>query len=485
MRRFMFVGMILLGACVLRSNAAEPNRGLTLGAPFADHAVLQREMQVPVWGWSAPGAKVTVEFGKQKKQATAGAAGKWMLMLDPLKASFAPAQMVVRDNKGNALTIDDLLVGEVWLASGQSNMQWPVSKTTSKELAVPARDDGVVPIREFQVSSVTSQLHPIEKASGAWKAGNYGDYSAIAYAFAHKLYEELDVPIGILNGSFSETSIQAWVPRIGFRDGQDAYTQTIWQRLQETDPSTPAHKTAWTRYYQELEDGLAANEARIARGEPALEVSGNRPGNLRGNRDASWMFNGRINPLVPYALRGAIWNQGYANMGEGIVYYNNLHSLIRGWRLVWNQPDLPVYFHQFYTTGSHTHPAVGGVAEMRLGTLMARDIPHTGMASQIDIGGAIHYSQKAIPGQRLALHALKNQYGRDIVTDGPIFKSYEVKGNKVVVSFDHVKGGLVVAQMATSDLGGPAVIENGADQVNLFYLAGADRVWHPAQVQID
>ena len=339
-------------------------------------------------------------------------------------------------------------------------------------------------------------MHPIEKARGAWKNGNYGEYSAIAYAFAHKLLEELDVPIGILNGSFSETSIQAWTPRIGFCDGKDEYTQKIYQRILETDPATPEHKAAWERYYQELEDGIAENAARIARGEPAVEVSGKRPGNLNGNRDASWMFNGRINPLVPYAIRGAIWNQGYANMGEGLYYYNNLHSLIRGWRLVWNRPELPVYFHQFYTPGNSAspHPTVGGTSEMRLGTVMARDIPHTGMASQIDVGGSIHYFNKAVPGQRLALHALKNQYpstmlragGRagDMVADGPIFKSYEVQGDRLMVSFDHAEGGLVVANPNPRGLLTPEIIENGEDQVQLFYLADADRVWHPARARI-
>jgi len=485
----MFAATVAAVAC------AEPV--LQLGAPFADHAVLQRGMKVPVWGWSAPGDTITVAFAGQAKTATAGDDGKWMVEIEPLEASFEPATMAITGRGGASVTVTNILVGEVWLASGQSNMQWPVWKTTSGDLVVEPREDGVAPIREFTVRSSTAQLHPIEKATGEWLNGRYGSQSAIAFAFAHKLYEELGVPIGILNGSFSETSIQAWTSRVGFRDGKDAFTQEIYQRILETDPATPEHKAAWERFYQEIEDGIAENAARVARGEPAVAVSANRPGNLDGNRDASWLFNGRISPLAPYAIRGAIWNQGYANMREGLYYYNSLHNLIRGWRLVWDRPDLPVYFHQFYTAGSGSsrHPSVGSVSEMRHGTLMARDIPHTGMASQIDVAGAIHYNQKAVPGQRLALHALKNQYpsttlkaggkAKDLVADGPIFKSYKVKGNQLIVSFDHADGGLLVAETKSGGLLKPEVIENGEDQVSLFYLADADRVWHPASFKID
>jgi len=477
-----------------------PKLALEPGAPFCDNMVLQRDMAVPVWGWSKPGTQVTVEFAGQKKTATAGADGKWMVELDPLKASFDPAEMVVTESTGKKVVLKNILVGEVWMASGQSNMQWKVGKSKcaklAAELSVETKDK-VAPIREFQVTSVTSQLHPIKKATGSWKDGSYGDYSAIAFAFAHKLYKELNVPIGILNCSFSQTAIQAWVPREGFATAEDEYSKAIHLQCLQTDPTTPEHKEAWGAFYKSLEEQIAASEAAIKRGEEAKEISAGIPGNLNGNRDASWLFNGRLSPVVPYAIRGAIWNQGYANMGEGLPYYNNLHSLVRGWRIVWNKPELPVYFHQFYCPGGGPYdgtPSIGGTAEMRLGTWLARDIPHTGMASQIDIQGAIHYQAKAVPGQRLALHALKNQYGKKVVADGPMFKSYKVEGDKVIVEFDHATGGLVVGETGTNATGrgqgvtgfaDPKIIENGDDQVKLFYLAGEDRVWHPASMKID
>ena len=479
-------------------DAAGESPSIELGAPFRNNAVLQREMPVPVWGWSTPGTHIRVQFADQMKTATAGHDGKWMLTLDELEASFEPRPIMVSDNRGNSVTLRNILVGEVWLASGQSNMQWLAGKSSSSQLKVaPVGDLKVAPIREFEVTSVVAMLHPIEKAAGAWKNGDYENYSAIAFAFAHKLYGELNVPIGILNCSFSQTSIQAWVPREGFRGGTDKYTRSIYQKILETDPATPEHKAAWSRFYSDLEKTLRNNADRVSRGRAAQAISTNTPGNMNGNRDAAWLYNGRLNPVVPYALRGGIWNQGYANMGEGLPYYNHLHSLVRGWRMVWNTPELPVYFHQFYCPGQkgewNNSPSISSTAEMRLGTWMARDIPNTGMASQIDVTGSIHYWNKAVPGQRLALHALKNQYGRTVVADGPMFKSYRVDGDRLIVDFEHADDGLLVAETGSNanrtnrdgtGFADPKVIDDGASQIRLFYIADEDRIWYRAGVEI-
>jgi sialate O-acetylesterase len=476
---------------------------LELGAPFADHAVLQRQLPVPVWGWSKPGTEVTVEFAGQKQSATAAENGKWTLSLAPLEASAEPRPMTIAEKGGESRTLNDLLVGEVWMASGQSNMQWIASKSSVQNLIDTLKAKGETPpIREFEITSVYAALHPVERATGSWKVDDFGNYSAVAFAFALKIHQETGVPVGILNCSFSQTSIESWVPREGFAAGTDDYTKSVHRKILESDPATPEHQAAWTAFYQSLEDTLKSNAERVAAGKPALPVSTKTPGNLNDNRDASWMFNGRLSPVIPYAIRGAIWNQGYANINGGILYYPNLHSLIRGWRLKWGNPTLPVYFHQFYCpspeggTYTNTFPSIDPMAEMRLGARMARDIPHTGMASQIDIAGAIHYYQKALPGQRLALHALKHQYGKkDLVTDGPIFKSYSVSGDQLAIEFDHAEGGLVVAETLTNSgpkpteicdgLATPKPIPDGAAQVNHFWLAGEDRVWHPASIRID
>ncbi len=495
------VASLLLSALDLRAAAAVPDAteaaapAILLGAPFCDNAILQRDMKLPVWGWSAPGSKVTVAFAGQTQSATAGKDGKWMLALAPLKASFEPAEMVITESTGKRVTLKNILVGEVWMASGQSNMQWTCTKSSCNKIKVdPVGEKKINPIREFRVQGLTSQLHPIEKAAGSWKDGGYNDYSAIAFAFAEKLYRELNVPIAILNCSFSQTAIEAWVPRQGWATAEDEYSKGVHQRCLTSDPRTPEHKAAWGAFYKSLEDQIAAAEAAAKKGETPDAISEGVPGNFKGNRDANWLFNGQLNPVVPYAIRGAIWNQGWANRGSGLTYYDSLHSMIRGWRIVWDRPELPVYFHQFYCPGGPiSTPSIDGTAEMRLGTWMARDMPHVGMASQIDIGGAIHYSNKAVPGRRLALHALKNQYSKTVVADGPMLKSYTVKGDTVTVAFDHAEGGLVVADTAfnrsreegATGFADPTVIDNGEDQVSVFWLSGEDRVWHPATCKID
>ena len=502
-----FLRCCALGAAVLLSSdfslaaadgESSPKPAIELGAPFADHAILQREMEVPVWGWSKPGTRVALSFAGQRKSAVAGATGKWTIELDPLTASAEPLQMVIEESTGAKRVLEDLLVGEVWMASGQSNMQWVASKcdvgrVLMKQIAerVAAGKEQPPLIREAKVTNYFAALHPIEHAEAEWSS-DAGNFSAIAYAFAYRLHREVGVPIGILNCSFSQTSIQAWTPREGFAGGADEYTKAIYQKILETDPATAEHRAAWDAFYASVENTIRANAGRVERGEPAEPISTKTPGNLNGNRDASWLFNARLNPMIPFAIRGAIWNQGYANMGEGLPYYHNLHSMIRGWRQRWGRPQLPVYFHQFYCPGQKgewdNKPSIGSTAEMRLGTWMARDIPNTGMASQIDITGSIHYGNKTLPGQRLALHALKNQYGKELVADGPMFKSYRVDGERLIVEFENAAGGLVVAETGTDSKAGialPSIVADGDHQVELFYLAGEDRVWHPAKMRID
>ncbi len=478
-----------LAALVAQEQPAPvPAPAIELGAPFRDNAILQREMPIPVWGWSKPGTTVTVEFAGQKETAKADADGKWMLRLKPLKASAEPAEMVIEE-PGKKVVLKNILVGEVWMASGQSNMQWNAGKCDVKAIIEDLKAKGETPpIREFEVTGAYSALHPIERADGAWKVDDYANYSAIAFAFAHKLYGELKVPIGILNCSWSQTSIESWIPRVGYATAEDDYGKEIHRKCQLTDPRTPEHKEAWSAFYKSMDDQISANQKMVKDGVKPPAIKPVLPGNLAENRDAAWMFNGRLNPVVPFAIRGAIWNQGWANRHSGLLYYNSLHNMIRGWRLAWDRPDLPVYFHQFYCPGNDKFsgkPSLDSTAEMRLGTLLARDIPHTGMASQIDIQGAIHYGNKALPGKRLALHALKNQYGKSIVADSPMFKSYEVSGDKLTVSFDSAEGGLLVGEAIEKDLlEAPAVLENSEDKVKLFYLAGEDRVWHPASMKI-
>lgn len=490
----MLAALMCLGATA----AEQVKPSIELGAPFCDNMILQREMELPVWGWSKPGTTVTVEFSGQKVTAEAGKEGKWTLKLKPLKVSDQPAEMVIQESgvsgkePGNRVVLKNVLVGEVWMASGQSNMQWMAGKCDVAALlkrvedAVAAGKEKQPVIREFGVTSVVSALHPIEHATGAWNTDSMSAFSAVATAFAYELYREMGVPIGILNCSFSQTSIQAWTPRVGFRDGKEEYTQAIYKKTLETDPTSPEHKAAWDKFLKDTEEKIVRNAEALKAGKPAESISTSVPGNMGDNRDASWMFNGKLNPVVPYAIRGAIWNQGYANINEGYKYYYNLHSLIRGWREMWGKPELPVFFHQFYSPGANDSLSFNPMAEMRLGAWQARDIPNAGMACQIDITGGIHYRDKFLPGKRLALQALKNVYQKKVAADGPMFKSYEVKGDKLIVEFDFAEGGLQVGKTTMGKtLDGPEPIANGDDKVTLFHIADKSRVWHRAKMKIE
>ena len=448
-------------------------------------------MKVPVWGWAKAGTTVTVEFAGQKKTAKAGKDEKWTLELDALKASAESREMTISDSTGKKEVLKDILVGEVWMCSGQSNMQWPASKCIvgrklQKEIAerVAAGKEKQPIIREGKVSNLFSAITPRARGVKAGWSKDWGGFSAIAFAFIYEIEKELKIPVGILNCSFSTTKIQAWIPREGFAAGKDAYTQAIYKQILEGDHRTTEHKAAYDAYYKDLQKWAKDSADRVKAGRP-VEARPGVPGNMNGNRDSCWMGNGKITPMAPYAVRGGFWNQGYASSGEGLVYRNNLHSLTSGWRAIWNRPDMPIYFHQFYAVGNGGDGlSLNSTGEMRLGTWLAhKDIKNAAMASQIDITGGVHYYNKAVPGQRLALHALKNQYGKDIIANGPMYKDYTVKGSKLVLELDHADG-LCIGQSHTvrGDYANPVPVKDA--EVTLFYLAGKDRTWHKAKITI-
>ncbi len=481
---------------------APPKPAIELGAPFCDYMILQRDMKVPVWGWSSPGAKVTVQFAGQKQTATAAEDGRWRVQLDPLKASFEPQEMSIqvsgvsvqgpetRNPKPETLILKNILVGEVWMCSGQSNMQWPAGSSIVGGKLIPeimarveAGEEKQPVLREGKVTDVFSSLYPTERATGQWSE-DWNSFSAIAFAFAYDIAREVQVPVGIVNCAFSTTEIQAWVPREGFATGTDEYTKAMYRRILESDYRTAEHKAAWDAFAKAIIAWGDESRARVEKGLNPPPRPG-VPGNMSGDRDATWMCNGKIMPMAPYAIRGAIWNQGYASQHEGIVYRNNLHSLVRGWRAVFNNPELPVYFHQFYVGRSGDDGlTLSNTAEMRFGTWLAHnEIPNAAMASQIDITGGVHYSNKRVPGQRLALHALKNQYGKEIESNGPMYKGYKVEGRRLIVEFDHAEG-LQVGQSMTVR-GGFADPVPSDKEVTLFYLADADLTWHRARMAIN
>lgn len=449
-----------------------------------------------MWGWSVPGSTVTVEFAGQKETAKAGADGKWMLSLKPLTASAEPAEMVVQES-ANKVVLKNILVGEVWHASGQSNMEWFAGKSNCAILAQEiSKAAAEVPIRELRIDTV-SALYPQEKVASeaGWKTSRTaGDFSALALAFAHELHKELKVPVGILLTSHSNTRVEAFTERKAIEAHPELKADAA--MMHDGDVTTEQGRAAFERYYQDLE---AWRKASAELGFP-LEKPLRRP-NLPGIagewRGPSQFYNGKIAAVVPYAVRGSLWCQGESNNIDGRLYAARMEALVRGWRGAWDMPDMPFYFTQMQGYGS-TDPDENGMADVRQAqhVFFMNNRDHVGMVVQTDLNpaatGAIHYQNKLHPGMRLARWALAKDYGRDIAYTGPIFEKASIEGNKAVVSFEKgsLFGGLMVGSKGLEkDNNEPGkyvepALPTPGEKLNHFRLCGKDRKWFAAQAEI-
>lgn len=471
---------------------------LELAAPFTDNAILQRETAVPVWGWDAPGSKVTVQFAGQIKTTVAGKTGDWMVKLDPLKVSRTERSLEVKNNRGQTITLKGVLVGEVWFSSGQSNMVWTAGKSMCNQLArdlASAQED--IPIREININTV-SALYPQKRATSddGWKrASAAGGFSALSLSFAHTLYQELDMPIGILLSAHSNTRIEAFTQREAIeahpklKDDADL--------IRDADPLTEQGRRAYEQYYAQLSKWQdVAGEAMEKGGR--VPARPNLPGIAGMWRGPSQFFNGKIAPVIPYAIRGAIWCQGTSNSGDGRIYAARMEALVQGWRDAWGMPEMPFYFTQMQCYGS-PDPENVGFADVRQvqHLFFQNNRKKVGMVVQSDLNSArpqgIHYYNKLHPGMRLARWALAKDYGKNIAYTGPIFSGYKVNGRKVTVAFekDSLFGGLMVGNKGMAkDYREPEKFVEPArptpnDSLNHFRLCGADKKWHAAEAKIE
>jgi sialate O-acetylesterase len=389
-----------------------------LPAVIGEKMVLQRGRPVPVWGWADKGEEVTVTVAGQTLRAKAGDDGRWMVVLAKLDVG-PPLEMTVKGSSGSAVTLKNILVGEVWVASGQSNMEMGVAgcKDAQQEIAAAKYPN----IRLFTVVKKKA-AEPQTDCSGDWKEcspATVANFSATAYYFGRQLYKELKVPVGLIHTSWGGTPAQFWTSR----------------KALEANPLLKP----------------------LARGE------------------SSCLYNGMIAPLIPYAIRGAIWYQGESNVGGAYQYRTLFPAMIANWRADWGEGDFPFGFVQIapfgYSANWKTNPAA--CAELWEAQLMTlKSVPNTGMAVTMDIGDLkdIHPKNKQEVGRRLALWALAQVYGRELVYSGPIYKSMTVEGNKIRLQFDHVGGGLMASD-------GKPLTE--------FTIAGADQKFVPAKATID
>ncbi len=394
----------LAAASATRADVKLPN-------VIGSHMVLQRDQSVPIWGWADPGEEITVEFAGQKRTTKTGADGAWRVALRSLKASAEPRQLIVRGK--NTLTLDDVLVGEVWLCSGQSNMEWSVANSDNPQEEIAAANHPR--IRHLKIPHRPSDKPESDVPTDGWQVctpQTVGAFTAVGYYYGRKLMQELDVPIGLLGCNWGGTRIEPWTPPAGFK-------------------AVPALKKDFT---DKLDTFPAKMETKDKEGKVTTAINHQSPLAL---------YNGMVHPLVPFAIRGAIWYQGESNNGEGMLYHEKMKALIAGWRKVWDNPRLPFYFVQLAPYIYRVPPErLPGIWEAQLETL---EVPHTGMAVITDIGNLknIHPTNKQEVGRRLALWALAKTYGKKVgAYSGPLFDDARVRDGRIELSFDHAEGGL-------------------------------------------
>lgn len=442
---------------------------------FTDHAVLQQGIKIPVWGWAEPGETIRVQFAGQEKNTVADAGGRWRVDLDPLPACREPRDLTVtgKDLKSQIsdLKCADVLVGEVWLASGQSNMGWKIHESDNAAAEIAAATNTL--IRLFKVPYVWNE-RPQDRCGGAWQVtstNSLPEFSAVAYQFGKKLHQELNgIPIGLIGAYWGNTRIETWTPRAAFNLKPDEFPP----------PGEPF--------------GVNSTSA------------------------VTKVYNAQIAPLIPCAIRGVIWYQGENNGDDKMAYLPKMKTLIASWRDAWGQGPFPFYYAQLarFMMSDLRNPAGGdGWAWVREAQRQAMGVTNTGMICLIDTGEPydVHPRNKHIVGQRFALWALAQTYGKPVVCSGPLYRNHTVEGSTIRLRFDYVGSGLCAGKpsapaalapasaprkkaLQLEDLtaeppaespaaDGASVMATPKPRLNLFSIAGADKVWHAAEAVID
>lgn len=401
--------------------------------------VLQRESTVKIWGWAEPDEVVTVtcDWLGTVWSVKADADGKWLIRIKTAEAG-GPHVMTIAGE--NTIKLEDILFGEVWIGSGQSNMEMPLVKVSGAYTGIKDAEKEVAEadypeIRLFQSGNFSSKeplddvesgisMYGIPPAKCEWQAcspATIPTFASTAYFFARELHKELHVPVGIIDSSWGGTSAETWTPASGLKElGYSAELEQATNRPQKADQKIPTR-----------------------------------------------LYNGLIHPLRNFKIKGVVWYQGEGNAGRADKYRKLFSTMISKWREVFDD-DFAFYFVQISPFNYRNLNA----AYLREAQLQTMSLPKTGMAVTMDIGNLtdIHPRNKQEVGRRLALWALANDYGRDVAYSGPVYKESVFKDGKARLKFDHVSGGL-----ATRD----------GKAVSHFEVAGADKIFHPAAAVID
>ena len=435
---------------------------IRLPAIFSNNMMLQQNSKVAVWGWADPGedVSITTSWNNKKVSITTDANGKWITYVTTTKAG-GPYSIVLKGT--NEIKIENVLLGEVWLAGGQSNMEFFVGKMPNPSYTGVVNYEQEITtanypeIRMIDVANKVAE-EPQQDFTGDWKICSpqtADTFSAVAYFFARAVHKATGYPVGIINATWGGTPAESWMKKEVLQGDSDF--KVILNRYAEQVNNYPTAKEAFQKELAAWKEDTNANKGAAPR-EPIGPNSGKSPYKL---------YNGMVAPLIPYTLRGVIWYQGENNAERAYQYRRLFPALINSWRKDFKKPDLPFYFVQI-------SPHRSQIPEIREAQLLTyRNVPHTGMVVTTDNGDSlnIHPRNKKLVGERLALWALHDVYGKkDIVFSGPLYKSMQVEGNKIRIQFDFVDGGLTA---------------KGGAPLNEFTIAGADQQFVPAQATIE
>lgn len=434
--------LAVVAICQSVSVAAENASALKLNGMFADHMVFQQQCQAPVWGTAGPGTpvQVTASWSQSPVQTKADADGKWSVSLQTPEAG-GPYQVVVR-TAAETKQLKDVLVGEVWICSGQSNMQWKMRGFGPKHFEEDVKKAKYPNIRFCSVPQVIA-LEGQDDIKANWTACNPStamNFSAVGYFFGSRLHQELDTPIGLISTNWGGSSAQAWVsPEV----------------LQAQFPEFNSESSKYAGWSEQT--GVKYGP----RG---------RPKGLN-QRSPSVLYNGMIRPMVPFAFRGVVWYQGESNVTAPEQYRTLFPTMIRNWRDKWGGEDFPFYYVQIAPFSYKRNPM--SAAFLREAQTMALSEPNTGMVVTMDVGDPtnIHPKDKKPVGERLARLALANDYGRTkLVDSGPMYESHRVRGKTIRLAFTELGSGLTT---------------NDGQPPSHFTIAGADRKFVEAEARID
>lgn len=429
---------------------------LKLPTIYGNSMVLQRDLPVHIWGWANPEQEVTVEIKGKSYSTKAAQDGKWTVHGDALAASFEPIEIKVTAGS-EKITLNDVLVGEVWVCSGQSNMQWSIRNSVDGDLAALSADQPG--IRLISVPNRAAQ-QPTYTFSGEWKpasAETVTNFSAVGYFFGKKLSETLDVPIGLINNAWGGSAAEAWTT----------------EETMLANSATQGIVTGWQERVAKFEALKAELEAKGELSKEDKDKLANANKQLNGNHRPANLYNGCLAPVIGYPIRGVIWYQGESNAGRAYQYRELFPMMINLWRKDWNIGDFPFYWVQLADyLPVKSEPGESNWAELREAQTMATSLPKTGQAVIIDLGTGsdIHPPNKEDVASRLVRLALANDYGYKVQASSPTYLSHMVgEDGKVTLTFSDVAGGLKAMD---------------SKEVLGFTIAGDDKKFYPAQAEI-